>query len=333
MKISIIIPIYNVRDYIIECLDSVANQKCKSEIECLLIDDCGTDDSMVLVSEWITDYHGDFSFQVIHHDHNRGLSAARNTGMDAATGDYIFFLDSDDLIKENCISCFEAFINDHPSMDVVVCGIELIGGTESDLPRIKESLPEIVRGQDIMKSLSRFDWFVLAQSKFYSRTFIEDNKISFLEGIIHEDNLWTFHIATKASTLGVIKKPCYLYRIREGSIMTSTKAIKRVNSMVEIIAHIQKSINNDYENKEAKRNYMLQLLYVALAIGRQNLAEIEFKDVYSRVRMVVKWNLYTTVSTYGFDVRQLVRNLHFSLPDWIGYKVYCGYQRVKGKRL
>lgn len=320
MKISIIVPIYNVREYIIDCLDSVANQKCKSDVECLLIDDCGTDDSMALVSEWIANYRGNISFQVLHHKRNRGLSAARNTGMAAATGDYIFFLDSDDLIKEDCVSRFEAFLNEHPSMDVVICGIELIGGTESDLPRIKESLPEIVRGQDIMKSLSRFDWFVLAQSKFYSRTFIEDNKISFLEGIIHEDNLWTFHIATKASTLGVIKKPCYLYRIREGSIMTSTKAQKRIDSLLIIIKEIEMDIQKNDRDVAYKYDYLRAIVGVFVHVCTLDMPKKEGFVYYKRMRRVFNWTFTKFFSVYGLD-KKILSDMHLFLPERIGWNI------------
>ena len=95
-KVSIVIPVYNVEPYIEECLQSVMRQSYRGEIECILIDDCGTDNSMGIAVQLIEEYNGPIDIKVMHHEHNQGLSAARNTGIDAACGDYIYFLDSDD---------------------------------------------------------------------------------------------------------------------------------------------------------------------------------------------------------------------------------------------
>ena len=81
MKISIIVPVYNVAPYIAACLQSVMHQTCQDALECILVDDCGTDNSMEVVGEMLQSYEGPIGFKVVHHTENRGLSAARNTGM------------------------------------------------------------------------------------------------------------------------------------------------------------------------------------------------------------------------------------------------------------
>ena len=73
MKISIVIPIYNVSQYIADCLNSVFAQTYAGAMECLLVDDCGTDDSMRIVDELLASYQGPISFRILHHEHNRGL--------------------------------------------------------------------------------------------------------------------------------------------------------------------------------------------------------------------------------------------------------------------
>ena len=103
IKISIVIPIYNVAPYVEECIQSVMNQTWKGKLECILVDDCGTDDSMKVATEKLKEYEGNIDFRVIRHERNRGLSAARNSGIDAVTGDYVYFLDSDDEITPDCI--------------------------------------------------------------------------------------------------------------------------------------------------------------------------------------------------------------------------------------
>ena len=86
MKVSIIIPVYNAAPYIKKCLQSVVDQTY-NDFECILVDDCGLDNSIELAQEFIKDYNGNITFSILHHDHNRGQSAARNTALHYAKGD------------------------------------------------------------------------------------------------------------------------------------------------------------------------------------------------------------------------------------------------------
>lgn len=91
INISVVVPAYNVASYVERCLLSVLQQTRPAE-ECLIIDDASTDNSIALCERLIANYDGPTRFKILHHDHNRGLSAARNTGIDAATGNYIYFM-------------------------------------------------------------------------------------------------------------------------------------------------------------------------------------------------------------------------------------------------
>ena len=102
-KISIIIPVYNVEPYISECLQSVMRQTYQGSMESLVVDDCSTDKSIEIAEKLIAEYDGPIEFRMLHHKHNRGLSAARNTGVENANGDYVLFLDSDDHITDDCL--------------------------------------------------------------------------------------------------------------------------------------------------------------------------------------------------------------------------------------
>ena len=97
MKVSIIIPVYNVSLYIERCIKSVMSQTYQ-DIECILVNDATPDDSIAIAERLIADYNGTIQFRILNHEHNKGQSTARNTGIDASTGDYLYFLDSDDEI-------------------------------------------------------------------------------------------------------------------------------------------------------------------------------------------------------------------------------------------
>lgn len=116
-KVSIIVPVYNVSQYITKCLDSIYEQTYQN-IELILVDDCGSDDSMIIVHGYLTS-HVSIEAHIISHQKNRGLSAARNSGIEKASGEYIYFLDSDDYITPDCI---EALVKPlyHKKYDVVV---------------------------------------------------------------------------------------------------------------------------------------------------------------------------------------------------------------------
>ena len=120
MVISIIIPVYNVAPYIERSLKSVMGQTYAGDMECLLVDDCGSDDSMAIAERVIGAYTGPIRFRILHHDHNRGLSAARNTGTDAATGDYVLYLDSDDELAEDCIEKLMRPVEEDATVEMVV---------------------------------------------------------------------------------------------------------------------------------------------------------------------------------------------------------------------
>ena len=118
-SISIIIPIYNVEKYITRCLFSVINQSYKGDIECILVDDCGIDNSAVISKRLIEDYQGSIHFIILHHKYNRGLSAARNTGTLAASGEYLYYLDSDDELPKNAIDLMVEQVSLHPDVQIV----------------------------------------------------------------------------------------------------------------------------------------------------------------------------------------------------------------------
>ena len=137
VSVSIIIPVYQVEAYIEDCLRSVINQTYTGSLECVVVDDCGSDRSMELALGMIAAYTGPIRFEVVRFERNRGLSAARNAGLEHATGDYVFFLDSDDEISENCIELLASRVEgegaegDAEGDGVVVGGgVEMVQGAE-----------------------------------------------------------------------------------------------------------------------------------------------------------------------------------------------------------
>lgn len=257
--VSIIIPIYNVEPYILCCLQSVANQTLTEGVECIVVDDCGKDNSMGLAEKFVDNYHGNIEFKIIHHEYNQGLSAARNTGIDASHGEYLFFLDSDDEITSDCISSLLK-IADKFNADLVqgtyLGNFRVLSSFSGGMPEFSDSKAFIKR------TMLDYDLFpVMAQNRLVRKDVIVGNNLFFKEGIIHEDNHWTFFLAKYIERLAVCSKPTYYYRLTPGSITNRINISKEIKSFCEIIHDFCE--NMDLYLLGAQKKSVLYLLNIA----------------------------------------------------------------------
>lgn len=209
-KVSIIIPVYNVADYIQLCLESVLNQTYKN-IEILIIDDCGDDNSIVIAKDILNDYSGK-DVRIITHNRNRGLSAARNTGINAASGDYVYFLDSDDSISYDCIQVLVNAIYADPNIEMVIGNYKCVGNKK----KFKEiSLQEGLHTKDFF---IHYQEYITAWNKLISLKFLKRNNLYFIEGLIHEDEVWTFCLLSSLKKMFFVNNHTYNYLIRNNSL-------------------------------------------------------------------------------------------------------------------
>jgi glycosyltransferase involved in cell wall biosynthesis len=235
MKVTIIIPVYNVAPHIIRCLRSVVAQTYHN-IECILIDDCGTDNSIQLTEQFINQYNGAIHFTIVRHQQNIGPSAARNTGLKNATGEYIYFMDSDDTITPDCIEILTNLAKKYPDADYIqgniITGTEVLneGHIDSDVPEFcdnKRQLENI-----ILCKTHRTAW-----NKLIKRTFLTKNSLLFPVGLIMEDHYWTYFISKQIHAAVFCHKGTYYYYKNKDSIINSpskTSLIKRYSSYIII---------------------------------------------------------------------------------------------------
>lgn len=239
--VSVIIPIYKVEPYIVSCIESVLNQTYRN-LEVILIDDFSPDQSAKLATEFIKNSPKsiDLIFKYIKHDQNKGLSAARNSGINAATGDYIFFLDSDDKITEDCI--WELVLNcEEGGVDVVCGGFKVVGNDNSLWYNRIFNDVYIIGNLEIIQYYLSGASYIMAWNKLVKRDVIKANKIYFIEGIIHEDIHWSFFLVNHIETMKCLSHIGYIYYNREGSIMNSIQVRRRYISYMEILSELDKS--------------------------------------------------------------------------------------------
>ena len=220
MKVSIIIPVYNVSRYIGRCLQSVAAQTY-DDITCILVDDCGTDDSMSIVSQFVSNYSGNKKFDIVHHETNQGQSIARNTGIANAEGDYLYFLDSDDAITPDCIETLVRLAEKYPDADFIQGST--IEGT-AELPTYHDpcTVAEYIDDKDTLEQAILSATIKTVWNRLIKRSFILDNNLFFPTDIANgEDLYWVYFMAQKATAAAFTGKGIYYYYVNANSSSTS----------------------------------------------------------------------------------------------------------------
>ena len=246
-SVSIIIPVYQVENYIERCITSVISQTYShSAVECIMVDDCGTDNSIMLAQKCIDNYKGDIRFKIIHNEHNCGLSVSRNNGMKVATGDYIFFLDSDDYISDDCIAKLMNGIYEHPEAEVVKgCHFNEQDNETSLNPHCALSL---IDNKKLMKLFFLEHIPCAAWNTLISRKLIEKHHITFIPHLIYEDVLWSFYLFRETNSFLIIPDITLFYEINPHSITHSEQKDEElhIRSYITIVKNLQNHIEERY---------------------------------------------------------------------------------------
>ena len=229
LLVSVIIPVYQVSGYVERCLLSVMNQTYQ-DIECIIVDDCSMDDSIAKCERLIGSYQGPIKFRILHHERNRGLSAARNTGTDAATGEYIYYLDSDDELTPDCLDKLIQPVFNDSSIEMVLGYYDYITNNQPATNDKQKS----IREEDICSSKAVRNYYynrtgrfpVSAWNKLIQKDFLAQNELRFIEGLLYEDTPWTFSVIKYLKHLYIIPTVTYLYYRRPNSIVTGTSREK-----------------------------------------------------------------------------------------------------------
>ncbi|ATP39435.1 hypothetical protein CSE16_04895 [Solibacillus sp. R5-41] len=230
MKISVIIPVFNVENYLKQCIDSVLAQSYKN-LEILLINDGSTDNSEIICRE----YEGEFSNITLINKENSGQSDARNVGILNSTGEYIIFLDSDDYWGMNFLKDLVKEIEGNQGLDFIFFRYQMFYHLkrvfkEPDINICKKKIDGI-SGKECLEHIfgnnKEYNWFAVLY--LVRREFVIQNNLFFEMNRNYEDMLWTPQIFLKAKNVKYYDKPIYVYRLgRDGSITASfsKKSIK-----------------------------------------------------------------------------------------------------------
>lgn len=241
IKVSIIVPVYNVEDYIEECIDSIVNQTLK-EIEIIIVNDGTKDNSIKKIEKYLSDPR-----VVLINKENGGLSSARNAGLKLAKGEYISFIDSDDFIE---LTMLEDLYNNSEDSEIVFSDIILYNNITKEKKDRKRNIiqKKIGRGSSFLDGTPLEVW-----NKIYKKEYLEKINLKFIEGIIYEDVNFTIESMFLAKKVKYIEKGHYYYRInRNSSIIAESNKNRNSFLVVTSDKKIVEEIKEFYRKNEKK---------------------------------------------------------------------------------
>ncbi|MBQ5754112.1 MAG: glycosyltransferase [Oscillospiraceae bacterium] len=262
MRLSIIIPVYNVEPYLDACMESLLPQMENKPVEVLLLDDGSTDGSAALAKKW-----EEKSEQVRFFCHeNGGASYTRNVGMGLARGEYIQFVDSDDWLEEGAIDEILAALEAGPDLLLLNVNRYREGKLESctgwdsnDLAQGNEAF--------ISRLISEKPVHNMVVTAMVRRRWQQEKELTYLEGIVHEDMEWVPHLICEAEKIAILDKPVYAYRLaRQGSVMNATRLEHRCESLMLVARTLMGRAESGYDpvRREFSRRAAGLCLFMAM---------------------------------------------------------------------
>ncbi|MBR6137619.1 MAG: glycosyltransferase [Bacilli bacterium] len=282
-KFSIVIPVYNVEDYIKECLDSIMNQTFK-DYEVIVVNDGTKDNSMDIVKK--------YKVKTINQE-NGGLSAARNNGAKHAKGEYLLFIDSDDTIEPDLLKELNEATSDKP--DLIRFQIQEYYEDKSK-KEFKETGFNTCKGEKAFSKICKYHFVENAWSYCIKRSYYEKEKYEFAKGMIHEDFGLMPLVIMKASRAKSIEYIGYNYRQRQNSIMSTVnyeKTKKKVNDFLEHYRFLTREIDKTKLDSKIFKSFIANSLIL-------KITELKGKDYREYKKILKKEKVFDQILTDSF---------------------------------
>ncbi|WP_134388019.1 glycosyltransferase family 2 protein [Flavobacterium psychrophilum] len=304
--VSIIVPCYNGENYLNNTLESVFNQEYKNW-ECVIVNDGSTDQSSNIIDNWVKKDNRFFH----HHQENQGLSTSRNNGVQLAKGEYIFFLDADDLLPSNSILDLINSIDIKSDFAVGITQMRNILTTEflGETHHFKYTQGTLKNlNKEIILKIIEEGHCVTVMNKIYRKTFIEDNSLQFKKGILHEDYLWFFETWFLAKQISFCNKETYYYHTNNIHSITNNKKDQNIIDILKSFDIIKEKYYNNIIFKNYKEIIGIYLTYFKTLILKEvNTIQIN-NNTLKLVHNKFKKNQYPRSKPY---LSLLTENKHY----------------------
>ena len=323
LQLSIIVPVYNLENYIGECLDSLLEQNVDIEnYEIIVVNDGSTDNSRAILD----DYSKKFDNIRVFHKENRGVSSARNFALEYALGDYIWFVDGDDLVAPNVLSDILFEIEKAEFPDVLSVQVKsFIDGEKIDT-MFERVLDEGVDNYE--------DWIV---AWFIRKDVINNNKIRFDENVsLSEDDIFQVFINQHIKTFSKLNKVVYFYRQRQGSALHSSITDNNFERYVKSY-----SACLDYANKYDFFWYKRDMVYKCMPNVMMFIAEKPSKYVRKYIKRLKELKLFPLpkqIKTpeekkHSVSGAKRIRNISYTRYGYYLLRIFLIFTKIKNKLL
>lgn len=308
-KVSLIIPVYNVQDYIEKCLDSVVNQTI-DDMEIIIVNDGSKDQSKQKIENYLEKYP---KIKYLEKE-NGGLSDARNYGLKFATGEYVAFLDSDDYVEKNT---YEEMYNlaKKEKSDMVEC--DFIWEYPN---KIREDIGVLYSSKKEMIEKAR----VVAWNKLIKREIIEKTNLQFPVGLRYEDVEFFYKMVPYISKVSFVKK-CLIHYVQRGDSIANTQNI-RTKEIFKVLDNVIKYYKENNLYNEYKQE--LEYIYVRflLCSSLKRMCKIEDKRQRKQAIQETWENINTKFPNWRKNdilKKKSMKNLYIRSNNKFTYKIYC----------
>lgn len=307
-KLSIIVPVYNVEAYVAKCLDSICGEQDipSSMYEVIVVNDGSTDNSRHIVGELMAKYDN----IVVKDRPNGGLSAARNTGMELAQGEYIMFVDSDDYIEKNRLGPIVDLLEAHQPEILSFRHTSFYEDGSSADPKVLHFTGEhsVFTGLDFFAC--RDLWKAMVWLYIYRRDFLRDHSLTFVEGIIHEDEEFSPRAVCEANKVIYWDSAVYRYLRRNGSIMRNPKQIShRIHSLEQVILSLQNFASNHTMPSQVKSTLGNRLEDFSITIQLLCIKQGDHQALNRQIHFLKRNHLYPISSReWQFGIKASIRS-------------------------
>lgn len=314
-KVSLIIPVYNVENYIEKCLNSALNQTL-DDMEIIIVNDGSTDSSKKIIDKYIEKYKNKIKY---FEKENGGLSSSRNYGMPHATGEYIAFLDSDDYVEPKT---YEEMYNLAKKEDADMVECDFIWEYPN---KNKEDIGVIYNSKKEMIEKAR----VVAWNKLIKREIIENKKIEFPLGLRYEDVEFFYKLVPYLNKVSFVKK-CFIHYVQRENSIANTQ-----NSRTKEIFIVLDNVIKYYKDNGFFEEYQQELEYIyvrfLLCSSLKRMCKIQNKKERNQALKQTWNNINTKFPEWKKNKilkKRSLKNLYIKSNNKITYKIYCFFLKI-----
>ncbi len=325
-KVSIIVPVYNVEKYLEKCLDSLVNQTFK-DIEIIIVNDGSTDNCRKIIDKYYSKYTN--IIKVINQE-NKGLGAARNTGLKSVTSDYIIFVDSDDYIEPNMVyEMYNKILQEQA--DFVIYGFNVVN---EHYNLISKTFPNKYEAYDFNTQMIFGN--LCACNKIIKRSLLDED-LNFRNNVWYEDIDFSFKLFLKSKKMCILPKNLYNYLLRQGSIMNSNnlrKNLDLIDAFNEIINYSKKinCFDKYYNEIEFLIINHLYISCIVRILTNNNSNKNEKKELLNIILKYINSNFKNYSKNKYIKLLSLKRKLIFYLIHFKFYYIVKLIFKIKNRK-